>query len=219
MSNTDVSLTDVSDMYSVHEAFRRGLRDARSQITAAEGNAEHARRFSDYFAELLFLLHAHHGGEDELLYPLLVERAADERDLFLTMDAQHRGVEESLEACVAANAAFGESATASDGVLLADACDELAATLTPHLDEEEVTILPIAAKFVSPEEWGMLPGHAMLSYQGERIWLPFGLATEAMSADTLVEVTSHLPPPLQDMWFGFGADAFSTLMIEIRTTS
>jgi hypothetical protein len=58
-----------------------------------------------------------------------------------------------------------------------------------------------------------------MSYQGERVWLPFGLATEAMAPNVLEIVTGHLPPPMQEMWFGGGADAFDALMIEIRTTN
>ncbi|MGH3731767.1 MAG: hemerythrin domain-containing protein [Acidimicrobiales bacterium] len=74
MSDAPTVRADVRDMYSVHEAFRRGLREAKPEIRAVEGDVEGATRFTEYFGDLLWLLHAHHDGEDELLYPLLVER-------------------------------------------------------------------------------------------------------------------------------------------------
>jgi hypothetical protein len=125
MSGDEFVQTDVRDMYSVHEAFRRGLREAGPQIAAIDGDVEDAARFSAYLGDLLWLLHAHHDGEDELLYPLLVERVPTERALFDEMDAQHRGVTDALNACVGANSSYGESAAIGDGDALRDACDVL----------------------------------------------------------------------------------------------
>jgi hypothetical protein len=206
-------------MYSVHEAFRRGLREAGPQIAAVDGDVEGAARFTDYLADLLWLLHAHHDGEDELLYPLLVERVPAERVLFDEMDAQHRGVTDALNACLWANSSFGESAAASDGSALREACDNLGAALEDHLDQEEAEILPLAQVWITPEEWGQLPGHAMMSYHGSRLWMPFGLAIEAMPEVLRAEIASNLPPPVSGMWFGGGADSFSAEMQLIRTLS
>jgi len=217
MSDGQVVQTDVRDMYSVHEAFRRGLREAGPQIAAVDGDAEGAARFTGYLADLLWLLHAHHDGEDELLYPLLVERVPTERALFDEMDAQHRGVTDALSACLSANRSYGESAASGDGNALREACDDLGAALAGHLDQEESDILPLAQVWITPEEWGQLPGHAMRSYQGSRLWMPLGLATEAMPEDLRAGIESHLPPPVSSMWLGGGADSFSAEMELIRT--
>ena len=79
------NLTDVRDMYSVHEGFRRALGDAPGQLGSVhEGDTERARRLADYLEELLWLLHVHHGSEDELLYLLLVAgEAPEQRELFV----------------------------------------------------------------------------------------------------------------------------------------
>jgi hemerythrin-like domain-containing protein len=216
MSDDQFIQTDVRDMYSVHEAFRRGLRDAGPQIAAVNGDAEGAARFSAYLCDLLELLHAHHDGEDELLYPLLVERVPSERALFDEMDAQHRGVTDAVNACLGANSSYAESASIEDGKALREACDALGAALEGHLNQEETDILPLAQVWITPEEWGQLPGHAMRSYQGSRLWMPLGLAIEAMPDDLRSRVASHLPPPVASMWFGGGADSFSTEMELIR---
>jgi hemerythrin-like domain-containing protein len=217
MTADNPNLTDVRDMYSVHEAFRRGLGDARSQVTAVgEGDTERARYLADYLSELLWLLHVHHESEDELLYPLLSARAPEHQELFSRMDAQHRAVTSSLETAQRAAERFGTTGSVSDGKALVAACESLLETLAPHLGEEEDEVLPIAARVISPEEWGALPGHALSQYTGTRVWLPFGLAIEAMPEDLLEGMREHLPPPVAAMWFGGGSDAFAQEMAVIR---
>jgi hypothetical protein len=41
-------------------------------------------------------------------------------------------------------------------------------------------ILPIASKWISPEEWGRLPGHVMMSFRADKPWLVFGLVREQL---------------------------------------
>ena len=220
MTTENTNLTDVRDMYSVHEAFRRGLHDAPGQLAAAhDGDTERASRLADYLGELLWLLHVHHGSEDELLYPLLCERAAEHQELFSRMDAQHVAVTSSLEAAQHAAKRFGETGSAADGRALAEACESLLETLDVHLSQEEDEVLPIAARVVSPAEWGALPAHALSQYPGKRVWLPFGLAIEAMPADLLAAMSAELPPPVSEMWFGGGSDAFRAEMAVIRGTT
>jgi hypothetical protein len=72
MSVDDQILTDTRDMLAVHDAVKRAFGDAPSQLgSVGDGDAERARYLADYLGEVLWLLHAHHAGEDELLYPLL----------------------------------------------------------------------------------------------------------------------------------------------------
>lgn len=219
MSVNDAPLADTSDMPLVHEAFRRGLGEAREQLSFIDdGDRERAAHFANYMRDLLWLLHAHHEGEDELLYPKLVERVPESSDLFTRMDEQHTAVSSSLAAAAAAAATYGDSGSAADATALADACEALLTLLETHLTEEEVEVLPIAAGCVTQEEWGELPGHAMMSYSGDRIWLPFGLATEAFPPE-LMEVVLSAPTPIGAMWNGGGSAAFSGEMQLIRDAS
>jgi hemerythrin-like domain-containing protein len=212
-------LTDVSDMPLVHEAFRRGLGEARAQLSFIDdGDKARAAHFADYISELLWLLHAHHEGEDELLYPLLVERVPEAGELFARMDSQHSAVESSLSAATDAANTYRDSGTTADAAALAEACESLLTLLTQHLNEEEKDVLPIAARSIRPEEWGQLPGHVMMAYGGERIWLPFGLATEAFPAP-LMDVILSGPSPIGTMWRGGGSTAFDNEMRLIRDKS
>jgi hypothetical protein len=211
--------TDVSDMADVHQAFRRGFGDARNQLAFIDdGDSERAAFFADYMSEVLWFLHAHHEGEDELLYPRLVERVPAESALWARMDEQHSGVSSKLDAANEAAANYRASGSASDASALATECEGLWATLSPHLAQEEAEVLPIAADYITPEEWGQLPQHALMHYTGERLWLPFGLATEAFPAAKREGIVESAPP-LSAMWNGGGSKAFDNHMNLIRDSA
>ncbi len=217
MSVDDQILTDTRDMLAVHAAFKRAFGDAPRQLASADdGDTQRARYLADYLGEVLWLLHAHHDGEDELLYPLLSERAPEERELFSRMEAQHAALVSSIQAAESAAERFGRSGSVVDGQALASACTSLCEALVEHLDQEETDVLPIAARCVSPPEWGTLPAHALSHYEGTRVWLPFGLVLEAMPDAMREDLLAHVPSPVSQMWFGGGSDAFANEMATIR---
>ena len=208
---------DTRDMVALHAALARALGDARGQISSvSDGDAERARRIADYLGEVFWLIHAHHDGEDELLYPLLAQRVPDGQETFSKMDAQHLAVSSSIETAGRAAEQFGSSAALIDGRSAAGACEALLTVMTEHVNDEEETVLPIAARVIAPPEWGAMPAHALSRYPGDRVWLPFGLAFEGMPGDIREGMLEHLPPPVSAMWLGGGSDAFATEMAAIR---
>ncbi len=86
--------------------------------------------------------------------------------------------------------------------------DALGSHLCEHLDEEEAKVLPLAAEYLSMEEWGALPGHGMANFHGDKIWLILGLIRERMTEEQRAAMTAHMPPPALEMWTGFGQQAF-----------
>ena len=210
-------LTDTRDMYWIHDAFRRSLGDGPGQIAKIDdADVERARELSDYLAEVLWLLHAHHEAEDALLYPLLQERAPEHKELFSRMDDQHAAVKSRLEAAEHAAERFGTTGSVADGQTLAKACDELREITDEHLSEEESQVLSIAGRCVTPPEWGAIPAHALSHYAGDRLWLPFGLVLEAMPDEGRESTLAHVPPPVSGMWRGGGSDTFANEMAKIR---
>jgi hemerythrin-like domain-containing protein len=213
-------LLDTSDMICVHDAFRRALGDAPEQIASVkEGDTEQARRIASYLGEVLWFLHGHHEGEDELLYPLLVERAPGYDELFSRMSGQHRAVASGIETAERAGERYEQSCSAEDGEALSSECRALLDAVAPHLKEEEEEVLPIASRTITPAEWGALPAHVLSQYRGTRPWLLLGLVFEAMPEDMRNHVLANVPPPVSQMWFGFGADAFAKEMSAIRGTA
>ncbi len=218
MSANDEVLIDTRDMVALHSAFTRALSDAPGQIASVkDGDTQRAQQLADYLGEAFWLLHAHHVGEDELLYPLLAQRVPEHQETFSRMDAQHVAVSSNIDAAEHAVKRFGTSGSVTDGQAAADACGALLATMTEHLIDEEETVLPVAARVISPPEWGGMPAHALSQYSGDRIWLPFGLAFEAMPDDIQESMLAHLPPPVTEMWLGGGSDAFAAEMAAVRS--
>lgn len=211
---------DTRDMICVHDVFRRAFDEASGQIASVRaGDTERAQIVGGYISEVLWFLHAHHGGEDALLYPLLVERAPESDALFSRMESQHLAVAFSIHNAERAAESFRSSASAVDGDALALACRSLMDDMAVHLNEEEVEVLPIASRTITPEEWGALPGHVLSQYNGTRIWLILGLVLEAMPDDLRAHVIDNVPPPVSEMWRQFGFEAFENEIGSIRTAA
>ena len=84
-------LIDVHDMVVVHRLFRRELIDLSRLIRAvAPGDVERAAVVAGHARLVLAGLHLHHTGEDDLLWPKLLERAAPSADLVAHMQSPAR---------------------------------------------------------------------------------------------------------------------------------
>lgn len=209
--------TDTRDMIWVHNLFRRALADAGAQVASVqESDTERASLVASYLGEVLWLLHSHHGAEDLLLYPLLVERAPEFGELYSRMEAQHSAVASRIDKAREAAAVFGGSGSAVDGEALARACRSLLEEVDVHLKQEEVEILPIASRTVTAAEWGAMPEHAFSEYAGTRPWLLIGLVLEVMPESARDDILAHFPPPISEMWSGPGSEAFQKEMASIR---
>lgn len=146
---------DASMMYVMHHAFRR---DLTAFCAAAHATPLHDRRTWqalaarwELFAEVL---HHHHTGEDNGLWPLLMERAdAQEQQVLEAMEAEHEQIDPLLEAC---RSGFARLSTHAD----ADARGALAVRLTAareclgrHLRHEETEAMALVQQYLTQQEW------------------------------------------------------------------
>ena len=91
-------------------------------------------------------------------------------------------------------------------------------TRSRHLDQEEVEIVPLAAEYLTVEEWGSLPGHAMGKFQGDKVWLIMGLIRENFNQEQRDLMLEHLPPPARQMWETMGEASFNDVIAQVRRT-
>ncbi len=212
---------DTSDMYAVHDVFRKSLGAAPELLrSGVESQSDRVELLGSYYGNVLSFLEAHHGTEDALVFPLLVERVPeDQRSLVSTIAGQHEPLLDTLEAATAAVEAF--VAEPSDGTreAAATALAQLDEELCAHLDQEETEILPIAASHLSVEEWGALPGHGMATFGGDKVWLILGLIRENMTDEQRAAMLEHMPPPARDMWVTMGNAAFDQMIAQVRQTA
>ena len=141
-------------MKIVHKAFRRAYTESAELVRAnPTPSAERVTFLADHIDFGVFMLHDHHASEDLMLYPLLEQRDAAQAEQIDHVDHQHLEVADAIDAVSSACAAWRAQPTAETGEALAASLDHLNARLQPHLDDEEGFVIPLAAVFLTQEEW------------------------------------------------------------------
>lgn len=191
-------LTDVRDMLVVHRAFRREFRLAPRLVRAVvPGDTSRAAVVADHARLILTGLHLHHSGEDELLWPKLLERTAPEAALIARMEAQHDRVAHHIELLTPALTRWQAEARAAVTEEVAGLFDALEAALLEHLRDEEQHILPIAARHVSQREWDQLGEHAGTAMSPADRPVLLGMILEEATAEEARTLTANLPVPVR----------------------
>jgi hemerythrin-like domain-containing protein len=197
-STTTTSLTDVHDMIVVHRAFRRELRLLPELVRGVRpGDTARARQVADATRLILKGLHLHHTGEDELLWPKLLERAAPDAALIARMEAQHLQVDHQLARLGPALSRWEVEARAAVGEEVASLLDAARTVLLEHLDEEEREVLPLAARHITQAEWSGLGEHGMAAIRFRELPLLFGAVLEDATSQERAEMVRVLPLPVR----------------------
>jgi len=217
MPDSAPSRPDTSDLPAVHDVFRSSLASAPEFVAGTEGDDERRALVANYYANLMAFLEVHHDGEEQIVFPRLLERAPEHQATVERAEAQHVDVVARMMAVnetVRTWEARGDAAT-PDVLASLQALDE---ALAPHLDEEEKQILPLAGDYLTAEEWGTLPGHAMGNFGGDKIWLIIGLIRENFTQDQRDMMLAKMPPPALEMWETMGEKSFDDLIARVRQT-
>ncbi len=216
-TSTYLPLADTSEMIGLHRVFRDALESAPSFVgRVEEGDIDRAELVGSYYTNVLDLLHSHHQGEDELLTPRLLERMPDHTQTITRVGQQHQGVLLAVDHAAQTILAWRAAPTAANREDALAALAALSTGLTPHLDEEEHEILPLAAQCINVAEWGELPEHGMRSFRGDKLWLIIGLIQERMSDAQKANMQAHMPTPVLELWNGPGQAMFGSFIAELR---
>ena len=182
---------DLLPMYLIHHAFRRDLDDfvaaaSRTPATDRTAWAALAKRWHLFAG----MLHTHHTGEDEILWPLLETRvrAAGDHDGLATLDAmeaEHGEIDPLLAGC---REGFARLAETADEDALAALQVRLTATrerLAAHLGHEESDAMALVQRHFTDAEWHDLDKQFAKHYPAELArdglpWVLAGVPEEAM---------------------------------------
>jgi hypothetical protein len=209
---------NTQDMLGIHQVFRDAFALAPALVgSVCNDRSERVAPVASYYANVLAMLHAHHEGEDELIWPKLLERAPEQAELITRMQSQHGGLLEALNEAEARLATWTGDPDIDHGAALAASLATLGVLCAAHFDEEERKILPLAAECITIEEWGELPGHAMRTFTGDKIWLVLGLVQEQMPPQARAEMEANMPPPVREMWQGGGRAQFESFITALRS--
>jgi hemerythrin-like domain-containing protein len=208
--------TDVSDMYAVHNALTKALDAAPAYIAKADLDSERVDVIGSFYDNVIEGLHVHHTGEDELIYPVLEQRCAESRSELERIDDQHKLLYAPMDAARSAIATWRAAPSTDNAQAVIDAIASITELLRPHLAEEETVVLPLATKWMSPEEWGRLPGHAMMIFRGDKPWLGLGLVREELDQEQRDGMLAGMPPEMRTMWTEQMEPAFNAFIAQVR---
>lgn len=211
----DRAVPDVHEMIVVHRVFRREFPLlARLIREVPDGDVRRARQVGGHVQLLLTGLHMHHSGEDAVLWPRLLERAAPSADLIRTMEVQHARVDRQIGRLEPAVTEW--MSTGSGGPDLAGLLDELAEALFEHLDLEERAILPLVSEHVTVAEWASLGEHGRGEMSTRQLPLLFGAVLEEVDPTERAGMLRALPLPVRVLLRTVGAWHYRRYITRVR---
>lgn len=195
MPHTSTDRADVRDMLVVHEAFRQSYSRLPDLIrSVSPGDVERAAVIADHAQLIEEFLHLHHKGEDELLWPKLLERAADRLgDTVNLLESQHEEIAALLTESAQRLAVWRQQPSKESGERIADSLERLGGLLTEHLGIEEKDVLPIVPEYVTAKEWHELGDHAINQLPKNKLPIVFGLLASLADPEVVKLMLSTAP--------------------------
>jgi hemerythrin-like domain-containing protein len=191
-------LCDTSDMVIVHRMFRRECALLAKLVAAvAGGDVARARTVAEHAREVLEMLHHHHVGEDELLWPRLSARTRFHADLLARMDSQHQGLAVLLEHAATAFDEWQDAPTAHTSTPLTVILEQLSRGLNEHFGEEEAAILPIVERVITATEYQEVGQRGLVSIPLTRRLIVLGYLLEGATPQERNVFLAAIPRPVR----------------------
>ena len=192
---------DVRDMAIVHRTFRSVYEEAVRLVRAAPAPSPGRVTFlADHIDFGIMMLHVHHEGEDELLYPMLIERMPEQAAMTEQVDREHQLIKTALDQASAACAAWRGRPSAETGEALAAALGHLNEVVQPHLDDEEQKVVPLAAVTLTQQEWDAMSKHAVASIPRNKRGIAFGMLLDPLNQADRAYMMRVLPVPVRVLY-------------------
>ncbi len=207
--------SDPWEMALIHSLIRRGFEQAREAVLAP-GAPARADAVAEYVGFHLDGLEAHHSSEDELLWPVLSERATMSGALVRRMEEQHAGLHDALETTRRELAAWETAPTPERSGALAAALGSLVDRLTEHLTEEERDVVPLIAAHITQAEWDHLGKVAFSKFTPKQRFMAMGEMLAAASPAEADRMLAGLPAPIKVIWRLVGRRRYLRFMATVR---
>lgn len=153
--NDEVTV-DVREMIAVHDCMRKEYGSLPLLVKSIpEGDSARAELVCDHIRLLGVLMDAHHAGEDEVLWPLVRERAPEHEAIFV-MDAEHLSLNDYVERIGVLADAWRADPNIGNRSGLHTELIRFEKDLLKHLGHEEREVLPILQGVLTQEEFSAL---------------------------------------------------------------
>jgi hemerythrin-like domain-containing protein len=186
---------DSRDMVAVHDMFRRQYAALPALLAAVPvAEPDRVRVVTDHATFLSTVLHAHHGGEDAVVWPRILARGeGPDRALAETMAAQHDRIDAALDALADATRALAETPSERTRRAAVAATEAAIPAIEEHLALEEAQMLALIDRYLTQDEWAATAGHGMESLAPELFPVMFGMLLEDMSEEMYAIFSGPVP--------------------------
>jgi hypothetical protein len=206
--------SDPWEMALIHSLIRRGFEQAREAVLAP-GAAARADAVAAYVGFHLDGLEAHHSSEDELIWPVLHERASMSGALIRRMEEQHAGLHDALDTTRRELTAWEVAPTAERSGALATALGTVVDRLAEHLAEEERDVVPLIAAHITQAEWDGMGKVAFSKFTPQQRLIAMGEMLAAASPTEAARMLAGLPAPIKVIWRLVGRRRYQRFMAEL----
>ncbi|WP_405946162.1 hemerythrin domain-containing protein [Streptomyces prunicolor] len=201
MSEVVTSKPDVHDMVVVHRTFRQACAELPELVRGLRpGDTARAELVVDEVRFMLMGLEAHHVSEDEFLWPRLAARTAGQAETIARMEQQHHRLEELVTQVTGALDQLAADPRQPLCGQVADRLAELGAVLTAHMDEEENTILPLAAEHLTVAEWEELGEISLAKIEKKHLLRAFSALMAVATPEEQQTLLTKAPLPARVLW-------------------
>lgn len=207
-------------MVVLHNAFRREFRLLPALVRGvADGDTARSRIVAEHVDFLTTILHAHHHGEDLVLWPILLDRGPEEiAPVVHVMEHHHERIKQLIDEIGAGMPVWRDKAAFTESEQLAETLERLVVVLVEHLGMEEEHILPAVARHVTPSEWDEMGNAA--GVEVEPALRPVGVGMLMYEGDPeVVELDlARMPPEVRTAIRTAGPQAYAAHSLRVHGT-
>jgi hypothetical protein len=199
---------DTWEMVVIHRWFRREFAQMPALVRGvAPGDRDGARYVAEFIEMMAGLLHHHHVGEDEMLWPRLLERVDSlDSELVQRMEQQHEVVGTALTRMDELLPRWRSEAGRAIRDELADVLGGMSGALIEHLGEEESKVLPLVSIYITQAEWDALGRNGASSMpKGAKGFDVIGMILQETTPQERAGFLRLLPAPVRLLYKLVGA--------------
>lgn len=205
------------EMTIIHRVFRReaGLLPGIIRAVPA-GDTARAAYVADAVKGYLGGLHSHHTLEDQMVWPLLHERAEGKDLLLAEMERQHQEIDHTVSAVAGLLPDWQRDADPHAGSKLAEALEAHQLTLLEHLDDEEKYVVPLIAEYLTVAEWDAVGQRGLAEIPKNKLLAALGAILEDATAPERAYFLGKVPAAGRLMWVIVGRRQYARRCRKLR---
>ncbi|SCE46489.1 Hemerythrin HHE cation binding domain-containing protein [Streptomyces sp. DvalAA-14] len=205
------AMFDGREILMRHDMFRREFALMPGLVRgAAAGDRERAELIGGHIGVVNVKLHRHHAGQDTFVWPLLLDRCADDViPVVQLMEGQHDEVTRLGDKMAAALDVWRDQPTADSAAALARALERLIPAVEEHLHAEGTRLVPLMEQHIPADEWDEIAGRGADEADPATLPLGFGMLMYEGDPEVVEAALAHVPPEMRAMLREQGPRAYA----------